>query len=178
MLLLQSLVPLACMQGIKSKARAIKCWREEKYLPNECCNIPFYTFLLSFFFILERKDVKMLKKMILTCKNSNRKGEGRFYFVVPQVSFGQGTALRASGSCPVHSVTYMCSFGTWHTLEVVDKILVKKSKNILYLRRKNRSLYRVVFWHAKLINYLNRIEKSILQRGSNSHKCLELEILL
>ena len=62
MLLLQSLVPLACMQGIKSKARAIKCWREEKYLPNECCNIPFYTFLLSFFFILARKDVKNAEK--------------------------------------------------------------------------------------------------------------------
>ena len=46
--------------------------------------------------------------LICTCllvKILNRKEEGRFYFYVPQVSFGHGTALttifrRASGSCP------------------------------------------------------------------------------
>ena len=41
--LLQSLVPRACVQGIKSKAGAIKCCKEIKVTapPNEWCNIPF-----------------------------------------------------------------------------------------------------------------------------------------
>ena len=43
MLLIKSLVPQACKQGIKSKAGAIKCCEENKitYLPNEWGNTPF-----------------------------------------------------------------------------------------------------------------------------------------
>ena len=41
--LLQTLVPGACKQGIKSNAGAIKCWKEKKITPppNEWHNIPF-----------------------------------------------------------------------------------------------------------------------------------------
>ena len=44
--LLQSLIPRACKQGIKSNVRAIKCCKERKItaLPNECCNIPIQLF--------------------------------------------------------------------------------------------------------------------------------------
>ena len=65
MLLLQSLIPRACKQGIKSKAGAIKCFKEIKITapPNEWGNIPFMEVIVSIFEVISNHWKRNLKKI-------------------------------------------------------------------------------------------------------------------